>query len=590
MVAALEENERSATFDGDLASTADVAGLDDPASVSIVPMHALSPYDPDAAASNDDADANAFPWRDLVPTGVSWNCSGYSLAVSYGRFDVTGWCDSPGALCVWNLRRADVDPRRPHVTLETSSCLQCVAFHPTDPSFIAAGSLDGEVMVWDLSRDDKENAGDVRNATKTVGDALVGKSEVSDASHREPVTSVHWSYNPELATSSSSTGTGGYVDGHELVSTGGDGRVLVWCPGSMARPVFGYELRAQRGRDGGAMTAWGAASASFMTSGPAPGRDKKRGTEGQTGSFLVGSDGGPVFRCLTRHTRGMTTEFHAKCTDNESDTPAMYSPIKQEYDGHAGSVHSVAVNPHDTRVFSTCGSDGAMRVYTKMYKRSLLELSPLDGALFATQWSPTRPGTLACGGVGGRVCLYDLTVTGGEDVQPTAQFRACDRGTNVQGVAFNPVLPEYLATADGFAVRVWELGLGLTTPRSNEGGFIDAVAERGDGGGGVRGARRRQGVEAMTAVRRRLDDREQLRCISVKTTKVTNTTSITAPFSVLEASYPESGGGDLDPGRPPPDAFAANFSMRALSSSATSWLSASTPKSSAPPLGLGCPA
>ena len=137
--------------------------------------------------------------------------------------------------------------------------------------------MDGEVMVWDLSRDDKENAGDVRNASKTVGDALVGKSEVSDASHREPVTSVHWSYNPELATSSSSTGTGGYVDGHELVSTGGDGRVLVWCPGSMARPVFGYELRAQRGRDGGAMTAWGAASASFMTSGPAPGRDKKRG-------------------------------------------------------------------------------------------------------------------------------------------------------------------------------------------------------------------------------------------------------------------------------------------------------------------------
>jgi hypothetical protein len=57
-----------------------------------------------------------------------------------------------------------------------------------------------------------------------------------------------------------------------------------------------------------------------------------------------------------------------------------------------------------------------------------------------------------------------------------------------------------------------------------------------------------------------------------------------------EASYPESGGGDLDPGRPPADAFAANVSMRALSSSATSWLSASTPKSSAPPLGLGWPA
>jgi hypothetical protein len=28
----------------------------------------------------------------------------YTLAVSYGRFDVSGWCDSPGALAVWNLR------------------------------------------------------------------------------------------------------------------------------------------------------------------------------------------------------------------------------------------------------------------------------------------------------------------------------------------------------------------------------------------------------------------------------------------------------------------------------------------------------
>ncbi|KAK3262219.1 hypothetical protein CYMTET_28908, partial [Cymbomonas tetramitiformis] len=41
--------------------------------------------------------------EDLKTTGVSWNSTGYVLAVSYGRFDVSGWCNSPGALCSWNL-------------------------------------------------------------------------------------------------------------------------------------------------------------------------------------------------------------------------------------------------------------------------------------------------------------------------------------------------------------------------------------------------------------------------------------------------------------------------------------------------------
>ena len=74
------------------------------------------------------------------------------------------------------------------------------------------------------------------------------------------------------------------------------------------------------------------------------------------------------------------------------------------------------------------------------------------------------------------MCLYDLTATGGEDVQPTEQFTACDAGTDVQAIAFNPALPEYLATADARFVRVWELGAGLTTERAGERRVIDAIA------------------------------------------------------------------------------------------------------------------
>ena len=495
MVAALEENERSATFGWDLSSAADATGLDDPAACSIAPMHSLSPHHPDAFVGGErhdgGADGGGFPWADLRPTGVSWNASGYSLAVSYGRFDVTGWCDSPGALCVWNLRRADVDPGRPHVVMETSSCLQCVAFHPQKPNVVAAGSLDGEVMVWDLAidadaavaakgvpaggadgvpRSDGGRLGGGKGGA--VGDALVGKSEVSDASHREPVTRVGWMRNPELDGRAAGV-WGGHDDGtYELVSAGSDGRVLVWDASDVSHPAYGYELTAVN-EASGAMTTWGASCAEFSRGSLAAGRVTT--THVEPGSFYAGSDGGPVFRCAARHSRTTSAEFRHRLKDS-GVAPPMYSPVKQTHDGHKGATHAVCVNPHDQRVFATCGGDGALRLYTRYASGGVVTATSAPGALFAAGWSPTRPALIACGGVGGRVCLYDLTATGGEDVQPTEQFRACDAGTDVQAIAFNPALPEYLATADARFVRVWELGAGLTTERAGERRVIDAIA------------------------------------------------------------------------------------------------------------------
>jgi len=34
----------------------------------------------------------------LQCTGVSWNAPGSSVAAAYGRNDIVGWCDSPGAV------------------------------------------------------------------------------------------------------------------------------------------------------------------------------------------------------------------------------------------------------------------------------------------------------------------------------------------------------------------------------------------------------------------------------------------------------------------------------------------------------------
>jgi hypothetical protein len=56
----------------------------------------------------------------LSCTGVSWNATGAVVAVAYGRFDHSGWCNYRSALCLWRVFQADFNPSRPHLVLEAS--------------------------------------------------------------------------------------------------------------------------------------------------------------------------------------------------------------------------------------------------------------------------------------------------------------------------------------------------------------------------------------------------------------------------------------------------------------------------------------
>lgn len=87
----------------------------------------------------------------LQCTDVSWTCTGSSLVSSYGRLDITGWCDFPGAVCMWNIFRKDFNPDVPDFVLDHTSSLMCVKCHPVNPSIVSAGSYNGEVLVWDTN-------------------------------------------------------------------------------------------------------------------------------------------------------------------------------------------------------------------------------------------------------------------------------------------------------------------------------------------------------------------------------------------------------------------------------------------------------
>ena len=72
--------------------------------------------------------------------------------------------------------RRDYNPKKAQKEIEVSNCLTSVAFHPTDPLLLAGGTLNGEIYLWNI---DKE-------------EPLVCKSDVDEYYHRESIQSLIW--------------------------------------------------------------------------------------------------------------------------------------------------------------------------------------------------------------------------------------------------------------------------------------------------------------------------------------------------------------------------------------------------------------
>lgn len=76
-------------------------------------------FQPQQGAATTNGTAASSSLR-LSCTGVSWNATGSVIAVAYGRFDHSGWCNYRSALCLWNVFQSDLNPQKPSLVLETS--------------------------------------------------------------------------------------------------------------------------------------------------------------------------------------------------------------------------------------------------------------------------------------------------------------------------------------------------------------------------------------------------------------------------------------------------------------------------------------
>jgi len=426
-------------------------------------------------------------------TAVAWNASGSVVAAAYGALDRNDWPVCSSMLCTWSIFRRQLDPQKADLVLELSDCLTCLAFHPEDPSLLAGGSYNGDVLLWRLSE---------------AGDPLIGKSVLTNYTHHEPVQKLAWTREPGH----------GYV----LASVSADGKMLTWSPADMRTPASGHQLikatsarqRLAAGKAGGGMLE-GAAAFGFSRVDPTT---FVAGLE--TGTLhkgsLIANEERTVNAVMSQRgelpwsrgaaqlmTRVPASHYHRLKLRIEKETilsrtrevqrenvygaaPEMnvlyHSPVTFTYEAHSGPVYEAQFSPFHRNLFLTASTDSSIRLYNVLQPRPVHVTEPCSASIFGAAWSPARPLVFAAAAADGNLYIYDMKRSKG---RPDVTLKVTDDRSAVHAVSFNPRNPELLATADaqGF-VKVWQLSHFLSNLTQGEQQLLDRMAatrgERGD--------------------------------------------------------------------------------------------------------------
>ncbi|XP_033633325.1 WD repeat-containing protein 34-like [Asterias rubens] len=369
---------------------------------------------------------------ELQCTRLAWNSTGSSLAVAYGRMDHQDWCKHKGSLCVWNVDLRRMNTEKADTVVDVNSCLMCIAYHPEKPSALVGGNFNGEVLLWDLNRED---------------DSLIASSGIGDDSHREPVSEVMWLRDPNKPKK------------YNIVSVSNDGQILVW------------RVNARKGAL--ELTEGFLLLASCL---PATvGRAKAKG-EGEMGVnsisylsddqslFVIGSESGGVFKC------SMTSTTPVPTTETLRSVP-LHSPVIFAFQPHHGPVHSIECSPYHRNLFLTCGMDMSAQIYSMLESKSIISIEPSSGYLFSARWSPVRPLVFAVTTGEGKLLIYDLKSS---RITPVQVIEASPKKSAVYSLEFNHKKPT-LATgdADGI-VLIWQLSDELSKQGARE---IETLAD-----------------------------------------------------------------------------------------------------------------
>ena len=402
----------------------------------------------------------------LQCTDIAWTCTGNTVAASYGRLDISGWCDYPGSLCLWNIFSKSFNAEEPDYVLDHTSCLMCISCHPQKPSIVAAGSYNGEVIVWDI----------------TTPEQPIGVSPILEYTHKDFVTSLSWVWDSVI-------GGGEWL----IVSTSVDGKILFWSlSNGLKHPVRGVSLGldVSEGSRRKYPSAHGAKSFTFSRSNPSLSSVNKPQW------LVVGQEGGALVRVQTSKilSQRVLTKEVFKSYSSFSD---LYPSAKKwdesfAHDSHIGPVNDIDASPFHRNIFLTAGSDGILKLFHMLEKTPLHQWEPAppsgssthskgaSSSLTSAKFSPNRPLVFAATSSDGFLYLFDLQATSLAPVAmlepPSSSSGPSQRsGMGLTGVAFNSKQREFIAACDYLGnIHIWKLTFDLSTS-SSQGGVAGEI-------------------------------------------------------------------------------------------------------------------
>ncbi|XP_075262029.1 cytoplasmic dynein 2 intermediate chain 2-like isoform X2 [Convolutriloba macropyga] len=321
-------------------------------------------------SGRDESDeSRALALGNAVVSSVSWNCQGSLFAASLANTQHEHWCIHKSMIVLWNIGRTKIDPKKPHNSLECSGCITTTSFHPSNPALLAAASFNGEVFIYDLSREE-------------ASQLIVNVASL----HTEPISTVCWVTDPE---------SNALHPPYMLVTSGQDGKVLLSSLNELSKQltlVSGQVLLSE----------------SITTKTRSATSDSVLGVSvlctfvlDQT-SFVLGSETGGVFKCSFNHSP------YSRIVHSITQQDVQFSSAAQlSLESHLGPVTSIAACPFHWKIVLTASADSTLRIYNVLQAEPCLVITTSE-PVSCVDWSPVRPMVFAAVTTNCNLLFFDL--------------------------------------------------------------------------------------------------------------------------------------------------------------------------------------
>ncbi|GLV31925.1 uncharacterized protein CBL_07684 [Carabus blaptoides fortunei] len=321
----------------------------------------------------------------LFVSALSWNSTGNTLAVS-GSYTHETWCYHEGNVHLYTFNRNNELPAMSTKILVCGACVTSVNFHPTVPSVLSAGTISGEIYIWNCQDDDK--------------DGLIATL----SAHDERITHVTWISNADPKKQSIL-----------LASSGLDAFLNLWdvnVDDSVVKLKQKYSVGRARSIN----------AANSTTKSCVRGIVEFDFSPHVSGLFVVGLEGGAIVKCSLLGAKQLPV--------SEGDLVSIFDPSVSAFEKHEGEISTVTFSPHRNDIFLTCGSDNEIRIFN-IDQITPVQIIFVEQTLHAVAWVPYQEKLVV--GCGDNGCIKVFSMLNGQQI-PNA---ASDNKTTLTQLALN---------------------------------------------------------------------------------------------------------------------------------------------------------